>query len=89
MLRGSKEELALKATNYWVYPSGRYEQGDMDAFLQQSLDEVVQDNSRDFPCLFISFPSTKDPTWEDRYPGRQLPANPMLLSHAVFELTPI
>ena len=24
---------------------------------------------RDVPLLFISFPSTKDPEWEKRYPG--------------------
>ena len=24
------------------------------------------------PLLFIAFPSTKDPTWEDRFPGKAL-----------------
>ena len=30
---------------------------------------VEEAQDRDVPLLFISFPSTKDPEWEKRYPG--------------------
>ena len=25
----------------------------------------------DIPVMFLSFPSTKDPTWEEKYPGNK------------------
>jgi phytoene dehydrogenase-like protein len=60
-IRESAEALGLPRTNYWVYPSEHYEE-DLEAFLA--------DPERDLPLAYISFPSAKDPTFEQRYPGR-------------------
>jgi all-trans-retinol 13,14-reductase len=30
----------------------------------------LEDPERDFPVVYVSFPSAKDPDWERRYPGR-------------------
>ena len=38
-----------------------------DEYIALPADEV---GKTDIPLLFISFPSTKDPTWNDRYPGK-------------------
>jgi all-trans-retinol 13,14-reductase len=59
----SAEELGLQKTNYWIYPEGRY---DHDSNLQAYVD----DPDADFPVVYISFPSAKDPDWDRRYPGR-------------------
>ncbi|WP_299588675.1 NAD(P)/FAD-dependent oxidoreductase [uncultured Microbulbifer sp.] len=60
-LEKTAEELQLPKTNYWLYASEHYE-GDMQAFLQ--------DSDQDIPLAYISFPSAKDPTFTQRYPGR-------------------
>lgn len=39
------------------------------AYQDLSLEEAV---SKPYPLLFIGFPSAKDPTWEQRYPGDHL-----------------
>ena len=49
------------ATNLWIYPSP-----DHDA----NVARFFADLDAPFPALFISFPSAKDPTSADRYPGR-------------------
>ncbi len=60
-LEKTAEELQLPKTNYWLYTSENYEE-DMQAFLQ--------DSNKDIPLAYISFPSAKDPTFTQRYPGR-------------------
>lgn len=54
-------ELGLPKTNLWVYPSA-----DHDANVQRSK----ADPTSDFPLLYISFPSAKDPDWDRHYPGK-------------------
>lgn len=65
-LEGSAEELNLKATNTWCFANTNLDEG-FDTFRNLSVDEV---GKSDIPLLFISFPSTKDPTWEERFPGK-------------------
>ncbi|WP_444923889.1 phytoene desaturase family protein [Microbulbifer sp. DLAB2-AF] len=60
-LEKTAEELQLPKTNYWLYTSENYEE-DMQAF--------QQDSDKDIPLAYISFPSAKDPTFTQRYPGR-------------------
>ncbi|SDK54460.1 phytoene desaturase family protein [Microbulbifer yueqingensis] len=60
-LRKTAGELGLPKTNYWVYPSRDYE-GDVEKFLADSDAEI--------PLVYISFPSAKDPSFNQRYPGR-------------------
>ncbi len=56
-------ELGLQKANYWVYPAGNY---DHDANIQTYLDNP----DGEFPLVYISFPSAKDPDWENRYAGK-------------------
>ncbi|WP_295803447.1 NAD(P)/FAD-dependent oxidoreductase [uncultured Microbulbifer sp.] len=60
-LRKTAAELGLPKTNYWLYPSGDYE-ADTERFLQDPQAEI--------PLVYISFPSAKDPSFNERYPGR-------------------
>ena len=62
-LTGEADELGIQASNFWVYPDTQitknYEAFNSDLSLQT-----------DFTAVFISFPSTKDPQWSSRYPGK-------------------
>lgn len=60
-LQESAEQLGLPKTNYWIYPSQDYE-GDLNAY--------QQDDQAPFPVAYISFPSAKDPSFQQRYPGK-------------------
>ena len=59
-LQGTAEELGLPRTNFWIYPSNDYD---------ASLDAFLDDASDAFPVVYISFPSAKDPDYENRHPG--------------------
>lgn len=60
-LQDTSENLKLPKTNLWIYPSERYE---------QDIDKFMDDPEQDFPLVYISFPSAKDPTFNERYPNR-------------------
>ncbi len=61
-LNGSPEELKLPKANYWIYPDDL----DHDACVERYSNDL----DAPFPVVYISFPSAKDPTWNDRYPGK-------------------
>jgi len=61
-LEGTPEELQLPKTNYWIYPDDL----DHDACVSRYLNDL----DSDFPVVYISFPSAKDPDWSNRYPGK-------------------
>jgi all-trans-retinol 13,14-reductase len=61
-LDGSPEELNLPKTNYWIYP----DKIDHDTAINNYLENI----NSDFPVVYISFPSAKDPDWSNRYPGK-------------------
>ena len=61
-LNGSPETLQLPKANYWVYP----EDLDHDACVER----FEKDFNAPFPVVYISFPSAKDPSWNERYPGK-------------------
>lgn len=65
-LDGTNEELGLKATNTWAFTDVDLDKG-LDDFLSLPIEKV---GNTDVPLLFISFPSTKDPTWDERFPGK-------------------
>ncbi|XP_057316646.1 all-trans-retinol 13,14-reductase-like [Hydractinia symbiolongicarpus] len=65
-LDGTNEELNLKATNTWAMAEIDLDKG-VDEFLSLPAEKAGES---DIPLLFISFPSTKDPTWNERYPGK-------------------
>jgi all-trans-retinol 13,14-reductase len=59
-LRETAEALELPKTNFWIYPSNDYD---------AAVDTFMQDMSAPFPVVYISFPSAKDPDYEQRHPG--------------------
>ncbi|NXJ58472.1 RETST reductase, partial [Spizaetus tyrannus] len=64
-LRGSAAELALPATNFWIYPHN-----DLDAMMTRYAALSRDDVPENLAMMFITFPSAKDPTYEQRHPGR-------------------
>ncbi|XP_063085720.1 all-trans-retinol 13,14-reductase isoform X1 [Cavia porcellus] len=64
-LRGTKQDLGLQSTNYYVYFDT-----DPDKAMQRYTSLPREKAVEHIPLLFITFPSTKDPTWEDRFPDR-------------------
>mgnify|MGYP001827058983 CR=1 FL=1 len=59
-LKRTAEELGIPKTNFWIYPSNDYD-GAVEAFLE--------DRNAEFPVVYISFPSAKDPDYQNRHPG--------------------
>ncbi len=59
-LKDTAENLGLPKTNFWIYPSNDYD-ADVEAF--------EHDPDAEFPVVYISFPSAKDPDYENRHPG--------------------
>ncbi|XP_006129180.3 all-trans-retinol 13,14-reductase [Pelodiscus sinensis] len=64
-LRGSKEELGLEGTNYYVYPHQ-----DLDAAMNRFFSASREEAAENIPMLYITSPSSKDPSWQERYPGK-------------------
>ena len=60
-LSGSDRELGLTGTNLWTYPSFDHD-GNVERF--------AKDVDAPFPGVYISFPSSKDPSFAERYPGK-------------------
>lgn len=65
-LKGTKEDFGLKAQNVWAFTGN-----DVDKITREFLNMAASSaGTEDIPLLFISFPSTKDPEWEKRHPGK-------------------
>ncbi|XP_006866653.1 PREDICTED: all-trans-retinol 13,14-reductase [Chrysochloris asiatica] len=64
-LRGTKKDLGLDSTNYYVYFDT-----DMDKAMERYYSLPRDKAPAHIPFLFIASPSVKDPTWEDRFPDR-------------------
>ncbi|TNN70787.1 All-trans-retinol 13,14-reductase [Liparis tanakae] len=64
-LDGSKEELGIPSTNFWMYKDN-----DLDTLMERysalNADQVLGN----IPMMFITFPSAKDPTSNIRQPGK-------------------
>ena len=59
-LKGTAEELGLPKTNFWIYPDNDYD---------AAVERFIDDAEAPFPVVYISFPSAKDPNYEERHPG--------------------
>lgn len=59
--KGSAEELKIPKTNFWIYPDFDHDKN-VQAF-NENLGE-------DMPLTYISFPSAKDPSWNERFPNK-------------------
>jgi len=67
-LDGTTEQLKIKPHNTWAYTGN-----DLSSVSQEFFDMSAEDAvSSNVPLLFISFPSAKDPTFEQRYPGKSV-----------------
>ncbi|NXE57640.1 RETST reductase, partial [Casuarius casuarius] len=64
-LKGTKEELGLESTNFFVYPGN-----DLDEMVKRYLASPRDEAAENIPLLFVTCPSAKDPTWEMRHPGK-------------------
>ncbi len=60
-LKGTTEDLGLEKTNLWVYRDHRHE---------ENFKRFAADIHAPLPLVYLSFPSAKDPDFENRYPGR-------------------
>ncbi len=58
----STEELKLKKPNYWIFPDNY----DHD----KNIDDYLENQDNEIPVVYVSFPSAKDPDWNNRYPGK-------------------
>uniref|UniRef100_A0A3P8VR83 All-trans-retinol 13,14-reductase n=2 Tax=Cynoglossus semilaevis TaxID=244447 RepID=A0A3P8VR83_CYNSE len=64
-LNGTKEELGLKADNYWIFA-----ENNLDELTTKYLYGDREESARKIPILFVASPSAKDPTWAERSPGK-------------------
>ncbi|XP_007947077.1 all-trans-retinol 13,14-reductase-like [Orycteropus afer afer] len=64
-LRGTKKDLGLESTNYYVYFDTN-----IDKAMEQYYSLPREKAAAHIPLFFIASPSTKDLTWEDRFPDR-------------------
>ncbi|XP_048416829.1 all-trans-retinol 13,14-reductase-like [Stegostoma tigrinum] len=76
-LDGSKEELGLKAQNYWFY-----QENNIDELFSKYYTLSKEDITEGYPFMFVSFPSAKDPTWDERYTGK---SNMVIVTLAHYE----
>lgn len=59
--KGNAKELGIPKKNFWIYPGY-----DHDA----AVSAFHESKEYDFPLVYISFPSAKDPAWDERYPNK-------------------
>uniref|UniRef100_A0A3Q3EMY2 All-trans-retinol 13,14-reductase n=1 Tax=Labrus bergylta TaxID=56723 RepID=A0A3Q3EMY2_9LABR len=64
-LNGTKEELGLKADNYWIFTENNF-----DEMVEKYLNGEREESAKSIPLLFVASPSAKDSTWEERSPGK-------------------
>mgnify|MGYP000085453105 CR=1 FL=1 len=76
-LNGSPESLNLPKTNLWIYPDK------IDH--TTAVNNYLKDLDADFPVVYISFPSAKDPDWSNRYPEKSTIDIITLLPYKGFE----
>ncbi|SET19983.1 phytoene desaturase family protein [Thalassotalea agarivorans] len=60
---GTADMLGLETTNLWIYQSPDHE-------LQVTQYKTQAHADGNFPLIYISFPSAKDPTWDSRFPNK-------------------
>ncbi len=66
VFKGTTEELNLPAGQVWAFTGNEHDQ-QMEEYINRSAEEAGKGS---IPLLFITFPSAKDPSWDERYPGK-------------------
>ncbi|KAK7901932.1 hypothetical protein WMY93_018701 [Mugilogobius chulae] len=64
-LDGSKEELGLKADNYWIFKENNF-----DELVTDYMNGDREESAKNVPILFVASPSAKDPVWQQHNPGK-------------------
>ncbi|MDN3640198.1 NAD(P)/FAD-dependent oxidoreductase [Simiduia curdlanivorans] len=59
--KGDAKALGLDSTNLWIYPNADHD---------TNVKKAKASNNSEFPLIYISFPSTKDPKWDENYPNK-------------------
>jgi len=75
-LRETAQALGLPKHNLWVYPHEDHD---------RSVEESARDPEAPLPAVFVSFPSAKDPDFQNRHPGRATVEVITLAPYAWFE----
>ena len=52
--------LGIKNTNLWIYPGYDHD---------TNTGNYMNDETQEFPVTYVSFASSKDPSWDDEHPG--------------------
>ncbi len=58
----STADLQLEKPNLWIFPDNYDHDKNITAYLA--------DPNAELPVVYVSFPSAKDPDWDNRYPGK-------------------
>jgi all-trans-retinol 13,14-reductase len=81
-LNVSNDELGVvKRRNKWIFSNNELDQS-YEEYRNMPVENVGEE---DIPLLFLSFPSTKDPTWDERFPGKSTLEIVSLASYEWFE----
>ncbi|TRY59607.1 hypothetical protein DNTS_003890, partial [Danionella cerebrum] len=79
-LDGTKEELGLKADNFFIFYDNNLD--DMyDGYMKGNREE----SSKKVPMIFVASPSAKDSTWAERRPGKSTLTVVSFANYAWFE----
>lgn len=76
-IKESNAALKLGKANYWIFPDTYDHDKDIETYLSNPDAEL--------PVVYISFPSSKDPDWDNRYPGKTTIEIITLAPYAWFE----
>ena len=59
-LNKTAKELELTPGNQWIFPSYDH---------KKNIETFLAGETKSFPVTYVSFPSAKDPLWEEEHPG--------------------
>jgi all-trans-retinol 13,14-reductase len=60
-LKANPQELGIPTSNLWIYRDEKHD---------ANIAEFTNKPGLDFPVVYISFPSSKDPAWDRKHPGK-------------------
>uniref|UniRef100_A0A3B3ZC23 All-trans-retinol 13,14-reductase n=1 Tax=Periophthalmus magnuspinnatus TaxID=409849 RepID=A0A3B3ZC23_9GOBI len=78
-LDGSKEELGLKANNYWIFKENNFDE------LYEYMNGDKEESAKNVPLLFVASPSAKDPIWQEQNPGKSTVSLVSFANYSWFE----
>uniref|UniRef100_A0A672NST6 All-trans-retinol 13,14-reductase n=1 Tax=Sinocyclocheilus grahami TaxID=75366 RepID=A0A672NST6_SINGR len=77
---GTKEELGLKADNYFIFP-----ENNLDELIDGYMNGNREESCKKVPIIFVASPSAKDSTWPERSPGKSTVSVVSFANYAWFE----